>query len=176
MYGNWWWNKEWVIRESGPLRPIFDESDRLVLEPNDASGTPSFFWMRFKNQDSDKAKYWKDSYVYAVGNTTPSITLSCCWDDAEAWDHQATGVLDEYHRAVNQARTLAGNPYVARLEGHIFKTDHYEIIRIFCFQGIQPNGRDWIAFDALQTIAPGATAKEPRFHILEDGTAHGDPP
>jgi hypothetical protein len=147
-----------------------------VLEPNDTTGTPSFFWMRFNNSDPDKAKYWKDSYVYAVGNTTPSIALAFSWDDTQRWDHQADGVLTEYHRAARQTRSFANNPYVAKLQGHIFKTDHYEIIRIFCFQGIQPNGRDWIAFDALQTIAPSGSAIRSRSNLLEDGTGHGDPP
>jgi hypothetical protein len=77
---------------------------------------------------------------------------------------------------------MADNPYVARLEGHIFVrdphhkvSDHWEIIRIFCFQGIQPNGHDWITFDALQKEAPSKSLKS-GLKIEEDGTAHGDPP
>jgi hypothetical protein len=176
MYGNWWWNKQWVIRETGPLRAIFDEGDTLVLEPNDASDTPSFFWIRFNNKNSEKAKYWKDRYVYAVGTTTPPVALALSWDDTLPWDQQGTDVLNEYHRAVNQARSVGDNPYIAKLEGHIYVTDHYEIVRIFCFQGIQPNGHDWIAFDAMQTKASSSTAKKSGVNLLEDGTGHGDPP
>jgi hypothetical protein len=176
MYGNWWWNKQWVIRETGPLRVLFDEMDTLVLEPNDSSDSPSFFWMRFNNRDSNKAKFWKDSYVYAVGNTAPPIALSHSWDDTLQSGQQGAAVLDEYHRAARQARSLADNPYVAKLEGHIFVTNHYEIIRLLCFQGIQPNGHDWIAFDALQTYGASGSGRTSRLHMLEDGTGHGDPP
>ena len=175
MYGNWWWNREWKIRDAAALGVIFDEGDRLLLEPNDTTGTPSFFWIRFDNHDSEKSKIWKNRYLYAVGTTAAPVTLEYCWDDTKSADRQPDGVRNEFNRAAHQVRSVAENPYVARLEGHVYVTDHYEIFRIFCFQGVQPDGRDWITFDALQIgarrrLRASGAGKE------EDGTAHGDPP
>jgi hypothetical protein len=176
MYSNWWWNKPWVIRDSGPLARLFDPDDTLVLEPNTTNDTPLFFWIRFDNQSPDKAKCWKDRYVYAVGATPPSISLGYSWDDTMPCDKQAPGVREHYNGMVNRVRSTAENPFTARLEGHIPVDDHWEIIRFFCFQGGQPNGRDWITVDALQKNAVPGGLMRSNPQLLEDGTGHGDPP
>jgi hypothetical protein len=176
MNSNWWWNRQWVIRDNGPLARLFDPDDTLVLEPNTADDIPLFFWIRFDNKDPKKSACWKDRYVYAVGVTPPATSLVYSWDDTKPCDKQAPGVREHYNGMVNRVRSTAENPFTARLEGHIPVDSHWEIIRFFCFQGAQPNGRDWITVDALQkNPAPGVhDISNPK--LLEDGTGHGDPP
>jgi hypothetical protein len=155
---NWWWNKQWAVRENGLLGPILDRGDTLSLEPNTTNGNPSFFWIRYTGNHA----CWEKRYVYAVGVNPPSISLSHSWNDAVPPEKQAKGVAAEYQTVGRQVRSVADDPYTAKLEGHIRQNGKWEIIRLFCFPAAQPNGRDWIVIDALQTDAV-------RFE--EDGTA-----
>lgn len=163
MYGNWWWNKHWLVRDAGLIGDVVKchgQYGEFWLEPNDASGNPSFFWIRCGDTGSGMHSCWQHSYVYLVGVTEPSIGMLPAWDGTKP-DIQAA-----YQAAASKVRKLGGNPYTARLEGHIYYDNDWEIIRLFCFQGIQADGNDWIVIDARVGEAT----------VREDGTAHGDPP
>jgi hypothetical protein len=166
MDSNWWWNKKWMVRDEGPLGSTLKPNGKygkFCLEPNTSSGNPSFFWLRF--DEGCMHPCWKNRYFYSVGATAPLISALPAWNDLLPASGQPD-VAKQYTQAGETVRSLGSNPYTARLEGHIQFNGAWEIIRLFCFQGIQENGNDWIVIDSWRN-AP---------HPEQDGTGHGDPP
>jgi hypothetical protein len=163
MNSNWWWNKRWIVRDEGKIGDVVacnGKYGEFWLEPNDSIDS-SFFWVRSNDNGGGMDLCWQNSFVYSVGETTPSIAMLPSWEGTISQQ-----VRDTYTAAAAEMRRIGRNPYTARLEGHICYKKVWEIVRFFCFQGVQENGRDWIVIDTrVQGI-----------QTLEDGTAHGDPP
>jgi hypothetical protein len=163
MNDKWWWNKHWVVRDAGLIGDVVKckgKYGEFWLEPDDTSN-PSFFWIRSVDNGGGMNSCWQDSYVYTVGVKAPYIPMLPSWEGTVPPDVKAL-----YKGAAATVRRMGCNPYTARLEGHIWYDGNWEIVRLFCFQGVQANGRDWIVIDAR--VKGNA--------VREDGTAHGDPP
>ena len=102
-----------------------------------------------------------------MGAYAPQVTLTHAWDDGLPPSGQASGVAEDFNAAGQYLRSIADNPYTARLDGNVFlpSESRYAIVRIFCFQAAQSDGKHWISI----VSAAG------QMNILEDGTGHGDP-
>jgi hypothetical protein len=167
MSKTWWSKTAWQIRDNKELEDLFDIGDRFRLVPNTTTGKPSFFWIRFKNQDPSKSKLWKGRYVYAVGLKPPSTSLKHAWDDGKAAPgDQDKDVKADFDREATHLRGMSDNPKTAKLEGHIKIGSNWAIIRIFCFRKAQSDGKDWFAIDSSYD----------HISLAQDGTGHGDPP
>jgi hypothetical protein len=167
MSTKWWCKRRWQIRDNAGLEAFFDIGDTFRLVPNPTTGKPSFFWIRFKNKDSEKSKLWKGRYFYPVGMKSPKTSLKHAWDDSKALPgDQDKDVKSDFDREGLHLQRIADNPKTARLEGHILFESHWAIIRIFCFSKAQLDKKDWFAINSSYRV--------PSFR--QDGTGHGDPP
>jgi len=156
----WLANKPWKVRDNTFL-DLLSVGDTLTLVP-ESMPNPVFFTLQY----TGKHTFWNGAIFYALGVKFPTISFQDSWDDSVAANAQAKGVQAEYQGVADQVRSAGGDPYTARLEGHIMFNGHFAIIRLFCFSGVQPNGNDWIAIDSRYA----------QYTPREDGTAHGDPP
>ena len=93
-------------------------------------------------------------------------TAKHAWDDTKAPGAQAQGVKSDFDGQAGRLRSIADSPKTAKLEGYIKIRSNWAIVRIFCFQKAQSDGKDWFAIDSSYE-SPSSE---------QDGTAHGDPP
>ena len=163
------WAKEWTILDSdGSGKTLTAEGSQFKLEPHHAGGEVLFYRLR-AGKVIDKCLDGRPFYPMGVRDLEVRTLPK--------WDAKDPNVRNSYLSAAEGAKRVARNdPLAARLEG-TFKMKGVEAVaRIYYFNGVRPEGRDWLVFDIItpggsgaRTLSAAATTDG-----SGDGTAHGD--